>query len=115
MSIRLGTFENPFGSFDETQQNAIIDIIEIASNRENEKIHVSSTDEFELGMWIVSYDGLLFQVSQIHNLITDDIQYEVHFVEAVVPNTNSYVEINNDAKMQLVEVEYESDEEGDEE
>ena len=103
--MKLGTFENPFGSFDDSCKSAVKEIMAIAASRENEKIPVSSNDTFELAMWVITYDGLLWQVSQIHDLITDEMQYEVHFVEAVVPNFNGYVEIANDGHMTLCEVE----------
>lgn len=113
--MKLGNFENPFGKFDDKCKADINAIINIASTREEEKISVSSTDEYDLAMWVITYDGLLWQLSQIHNLITDEITYELHFVEAVVHNPNSHVEIANDGHLTLCVVEFEDNDEGDSE
>jgi hypothetical protein len=108
-TMKLGSYNNVFGKFDAECKQAIIEMLSTISRRENEKISVYSDDLFEKSMWIVHNDGLLWQIVQNHDLVTDEINYHVMFVEGVMVNPHEYVEVNEKCEMSLCVVEVDED------
>ncbi len=90
-------------------------LMAIAASRESEKMNIYTDSLTSRYMWVVVYDQLLWQIIQIHDLVTDELSYQVQFVEGIVVNPFCYVEIANDGTMELCEVEEEdiNSEEGD--
>lgn len=108
--MKLGQFDNPFGAFDDQCKKAIKAIVSIAASRENEKVVISTNELAEKSMWVITYDGLLWQLIQVHDLITDALTYEVMFIEMVGVNPNASVEIAEDGHMTLCEFQIEEEE-----